>query len=80
MTDWYDHITVVEAVRAGKPITRGTRITVDLIMDRLADGWSLDDILVAYPRLKRDDVLAAIAFATEVVREEEYVGVDKARA
>jgi uncharacterized protein (DUF433 family) len=80
MTDWHDHIVVDETILAGKPVIRGTRIAVDLLMDRLADGWTMDDILAAYPRLTRDDVLAAIGFVTEVFREEQYVAVDKARA
>ena len=80
MTDWQARITVDEAVLAGKPAIRGTRIAVDLLMDRLADGWSMDDILAAYPRLTREDVLAAISFVTEVFREEEYVAIRKASA
>jgi uncharacterized protein (DUF433 family) len=80
MTDWHNRIVVDDAILAGKPVIRGTRIAVDLLMDRLADGWSMEDILSAYPRLTRDDVLAAISFVTEVFREEEYVAVDKARA
>jgi uncharacterized protein (DUF433 family) len=80
MTDWHDRITVDEAVLAGKPVIRGTRIAVDLPMDRLADGWSMEDIVAAYPRLTRDDVLAAIGFVTQVFREEEYVAIRKAGA
>lgn len=80
MTNWQDRITVDNAVLAGKPAIRGTRIAVDLLMDRLADGWSMEDILTAYPRLTREDVLAAIRFVTEVFREEEYVAVRKASA
>jgi len=78
MTDWHDHIIVDEGILAGKPVIRGTRIAVDLLMDRLADGWSMDDILATYPRLTREDVLAAIGFVAEVFREEQYIAVDKA--
>ncbi|MBK1703058.1 DUF433 domain-containing protein [Halochromatium glycolicum] len=80
MTDWHDHIIVDEAIPAGKPVIRGTRIAVDLLMDRLADGWTMDDILAVYPRVMRDDVHAAIGFVNEVFREEQYVAVGKARA
>jgi len=80
MTDWHNHIIVDEAVLAGKPVIRGTRIAVDLLMDRLADGWTMEDLLAAYPRLTRDDVLAAIGFVNEVFREEQYIAIDKARA
>lgn len=61
MTDWHNRIIVDDTVVGGKPIVRGTRIAVDLLMDRLADGWTMDDIVAAYPRLRRDDVLAASA-------------------
>jgi uncharacterized protein (DUF433 family) len=80
MTDWKDRITVDPNVLVGKPIIRGTRISVDLLMDRLADGWTIEDITASYPRVTRDDVLAAIAFVTEVFREEDYVAVRKASA
>ncbi|MFY9973419.1 MAG: DUF433 domain-containing protein [Chromatiaceae bacterium] len=53
---------------------------MDLIMDRLADGWTLEQITASYPRITREDVLAAIAFVTEVFREEDYVAVRKASA
>jgi uncharacterized protein (DUF433 family) len=80
MTDWKGHITVDPDILAGKPIIKGTRISVELIMDRLADGWTMEQILEAYPRVTRDGVLAAIAFVTEVFREEDYVAIQKAGA
>lgn len=79
MTDWHNRIIVDDTVLGGKPIVRGTRITVDLLMDRLADGWTMDDIVAAYPRLRRDDVLAAISFVAEVFRVEVNAAVDEAR-
>lgn len=80
MTDWKEHITVDPDILVGKPIIKGTRISVELIMDRLADNWIMEQILKSYPRVTRDDVLAAIAFVTEVFREEDYVAIQKARA
>ena len=61
-------------------IIHGTRISVELLMERLADGWTMEQILASYPRVTRNDVLAAIAFVTEVFREEEYVAIQKASA
>lgn len=78
--DWKNRIIVDPKVLVGKPIIRGTRISVELIMDRLADGWSMEQILESYPRVTRDDVLAAIAFVTEVFREEDYIAIQKATA
>jgi uncharacterized protein (DUF433 family) len=80
MTDWKDRITVDPDILVGKPIIKGTRISVELLMDRLADGWTMEQILEAYPRVTREDVLAAIAFVTEVFREEDYVAIQKANA
>ncbi len=80
MTDWKGHITVDPDILVGKPIIKGTRISVELIMDRLADGWTMEQILEAYPRVTRDGVLAAIAFVTEVFREEDYIAIQKAGA
>ena len=78
--NWKDRITVDPDVLVGKPIIRGTRISVELLMDRLADGWSMEQILAAYPRVAREDVLASIAFVTEVFREEDYIAIQKASA
>lgn len=53
------------AIMVGKPVIKGTRITVELIVKLLNGGWSIDTILVEYPHLKREDVLAAIAYAED---------------
>jgi uncharacterized protein (DUF433 family) len=78
--NWKDRITVDPKVLVGKPIIRGTRISVELLMERLADGWSVEQIIESYPRVTREDVLAAIAFVTEVFQEEDYIAVQKAMA
>lgn len=76
--NWHDHIVVDPNVLVGKPIVKGTRISVELLLDRLADGWSFDDILDAYPHLTREQVQAAIAFASELFKEERFVAIQKA--
>jgi uncharacterized protein (DUF433 family) len=53
----------------GKPTIRGTRIWVSLILDLLADGASVEELLADYPQLTREDVMAAIAYGAEVARE-----------
>jgi len=50
-------------VMLGKPVIKGTRITVELIVRKLGEGMSVDDLLQAYPRLAKDDVQAALAYA-----------------
>jgi uncharacterized protein (DUF433 family) len=56
-------------VCSGKPCIRGTRIWVSLVLDFLASGSSMDEILEQYPQLKREDLLAAIAYGAEMSRE-----------
>jgi len=69
MEDWRKRITVDPSILAGKPIIKGTRIAVEFILELLANGWTVDDILRNYPQLKREDVAAALKYATEVLKE-----------
>ena len=55
-------------VMMGKPVIRGTRITVELILEKLAAGETSDQILDAHPRLTRESIQAALAFAAEALR------------
>ncbi len=55
-------------VMMGKPVITGTRITVELILEKLAAGETIEQILEAHPHLTRDAVLAASAFAKEALR------------
>ena len=78
--DWRERIIVDPNILVGKPVIKGTRISVELLMDRLSDGWTMEDILAAYPHISREDVLAAISFVTEIFKEEDYVAIGKAGA
>ena len=78
--NWKDHIEVNPAVLVGKPIIKGTRISVELILDRLADGWMMEDVLASYLHISREDVLAALSFASELFKEEAFVAVGKVTA
>jgi uncharacterized protein (DUF433 family) len=64
-----DRISIDPAVCGGKPCIRGTRIWVSLILDLLAGETSEEEILVEYPQLTHDDILAAIAYGAEASRE-----------
>lgn len=55
-------------IMMGKPVVAGTRITVELILDKLASGESIDQILSAHPRLTEQSIRAAIAFAAQALR------------
>lgn len=78
--NWKDRIIVDPEIVVGKPIIKGTRISVELILDRVADGWSIDDILDSYPHISRADVLAALSFAAELFKEEKFVAITKVTA
>ena len=78
--DWKDRIEVNPAVLVGKPIIKGTRISVELILDRMADGWTMEDVLASYPGISREDVLAALSFSSELFKEESYIAIAKATA
>jgi uncharacterized protein (DUF433 family) len=58
------------AVLVGKPVVRGTRLSVDFVIGLLADGWSKPEILRNYPGLQRDDIAACLAYARDVLRSE----------
>ena len=60
-------------VMLGKPVIRGTRITVEIILEKLAADISIEEVLEDYPSLKRQDVLAAIAYARQAIGTEEFV-------
>lgn len=63
----------------GKPVVVGTRITVELILEKLAAGETIDQILAAHPRLTREAVLAALDFAAKALRSDVvYPPPDKA--
>ena len=69
-----DRISIDPNVCFGKPCIRGTRIWVSLILDFLADGMRMEDILAEYPHLSEDDIRAAIAYGAEMSRER-YVDI-----
>ena len=71
-------ITADPAIMMGKPVVRGTRLTVEHLLEELAAGLSIDDLLASHPRLTREDLNAALAFAAESVRMERLSIVQRA--
>jgi uncharacterized protein (DUF433 family) len=69
MNPLLERITIDPAVCFGKPCIRGTRIWVSLLLDFLAAGMSIDEILTDYPHLVEADIRAAIAYGAEMSRE-----------
>ncbi|MGD0624814.1 MAG: DUF433 domain-containing protein [Thermodesulfobacteriota bacterium] len=68
--DWKDRIIIDPEVLTGKPIVKGTRLAVEFIVGLLAQGWSENDILQNYPGLTREDILACLSYAREVLQDE----------
>lgn len=66
---WQDYIVVDPQVCHGKACIKGTRIMVSVILDNLAAGLSVDDILQSYPTLTREAIQAALEYAAELARE-----------
>ena len=63
-------IVLDPAVLAGKPVIRGTRLSVDFVIGLMADGWTEADILRNYPGLTREDLAACLAYARDVLNSE----------
>ena len=60
-------------VMLGKPIIKGTRITVELLVRKLAGGFTVDQLLEAYPHLNKEQIFAALEYAADVIANEEIV-------
>jgi uncharacterized protein (DUF433 family) len=67
---WHDRITVDSGTLGGKPVIRGTRLSVEMIVDLLAAGWTHAQILESYPHLTEEDIRACLSYAGELLREE----------
>ena len=68
MRDYREMVVSNPGVMMGKPVIAGTRITVELILEKLAAGETVEQILEAHPRLNQDAVRAALAFAADALR------------
>ena len=75
-----DRIEVNPRVMLGKPVIRGTRIPVELILRKLGEGASEADVLDAYPHLTREDIQAAMRYAADTLAHEEVVFIGKGSA
>ena len=66
----HPRITLDAKVLAGKPVVRGTRLSVEFVIGLLAEGWSEAEILANYPGLTPDDILACLAYARDTLGSE----------
>ncbi|GAB3040241.1 DUF433 domain-containing protein [Spirosoma pulveris] len=71
--NYKDRIVSDHQVMLGKPVIKGTRITVELILRKLSEGAVMADLLAMYPHLQESDILAALMYASEVLANEEVI-------
>ncbi len=74
-----NRVEIDPAILLGKSVIRGTRIPVELILRKLSEGASETDLVDAYPRLRREDIKAAIAYAADTIAHEETILVGRPR-
>lgn len=73
--DWRDHIVSEKDILMGKPVLKGTRISVEVILDLLRDGWTEAQLFESYPNLTREQLIAVFAFVRDGVQQDLYMPV-----
>jgi len=68
--DWQERIELNPEVLVGKPVVKGTRIAVEFIIELLGQGWTEAQVLENYPQLRHEDILAALRYTSELLKEE----------
>lgn len=68
-----DRIVLDPKILGGKPVIKGTRIAIYLIVELLASGMTEENLLNEYPTLRKDDIRAALEYASKILREEEVI-------
>ena len=69
--DWQTRIVADPAILVGKPTVKGTRISVELVIGKLAGGWTHEQILEGYPSVQEEDIRACLAYASHVLQEQQ---------
>jgi uncharacterized protein (DUF433 family) len=75
--NWRDRIVVDADVLVGKPVVKGTRISVELVVDLLARGYTKEHILQQYDHLTPEDVQACLAYAAEILQSEKVYALPR---
>jgi len=68
--NWHERITVDPEVLVGKPVIRGTHISVEFVVDLLGRGWTAEQVLREYDHLTAQDIQACLAYASDVLKSE----------
>jgi uncharacterized protein (DUF433 family) len=75
--NYKDRITSSHEIMLGKPVIKGTRITVEIILKKLSEGANHENILRMYPNLEEEDIASALVYASEVLANEEVIELQK---
>ena len=67
--DWKQHIEINEGVLAGKPVIKGTRLSIEHIINLLASGWTQQQILDNYPRMNEEKLQAVFSYIQEIIQD-----------
>jgi len=70
MNEWQERIAIDPRILVGKPTIKGTRLSVEFIIDLLAQGWPESEIMRNYPGITQEDVRACLVYASESLRAE----------
>ncbi|BDA80185.1 hypothetical protein LPTSP3_g31760 [Leptospira kobayashii] len=68
--NYREHLSSSPQVMLGKPVIKNTRVTVELILERLGEGLTIEDILAATPNIRKEDIYACIAYSSDVISKE----------
>nr|WP_244284645.1 DUF433 domain-containing protein [Leptospira barantonii] len=60
-------------IMLGKPVIKGTRITVELVLERLGEGMSIEDVIAATPGITKEDILACLSYSSDVISRESLI-------
>ncbi len=73
--NYSDQISIDPKIMVGKPCIKGTRITVELIVERLSEGETIEDLLIAYPHITKENILAALQYAVHILKNDEILPI-----
>jgi uncharacterized protein (DUF433 family) len=71
--EYRERVIADPQIMLGKPIIKGTRITVELILQKLSQKMQIEDLLISYPNLNKEDIYAALAYSADVIGKEEML-------
>ena len=75
--NWHDRIAIDPNVLVGKPVVKGTRIAVELVIDLLGRGYTTEQVLKQYDHLAAEDIQACLAYAAEVLQSEKVYALPR---